>query len=74
MTDKLEAVKARFVSEGVSIAEWARAHGFNVLTVYRLLAGRVKGVRGEGYRIAVALGLKVEPSEFRFRPTLDDAA
>ncbi|MGD9924332.1 MAG: DNA-binding protein [Variibacter sp.] len=67
MTDKRSQVKARFGAEGVSIAAWARAQGFNTLTVYRVLAGRVKGTRGEAHKIAVALGLKKEPTVPRFR-------
>lgn len=64
MSKNRDQVKAQFVAEGVSIAEWARARGFNCLTVYRVLAGTVKGKRGEAHRIAVALGLK-KPAEAR---------
>lgn len=61
MADDRLDVKARFEAEGISIAEWAKSRGFNVLTVYRVLSGRVKGKRGESHRIAVALGLKAQP-------------
>jgi gp16 family phage-associated protein len=67
MADKRSEVKARFVAEGISIAQWARARGFSEVMAYRVLAGKVKGTRGEAHRIAVALGLKVEPREPRFR-------
>jgi gp16 family phage-associated protein len=70
MAKNRNQVKAQFVSEGVSIAEWARVHGFNCLTVYRVLAGKVKGKRGEAHRIAVALGLKKEPKDTEFRKDL----
>ena len=66
-------VKARFEAEGVSVAEWARANGFNCFTVYRVLSGRVKCVRGEGHRIAVALGLKSEPKNPTFKSAVDAA-
>jgi gp16 family phage-associated protein len=66
MSEKRSEVKARFKAEGVSIAKWAKARGFNVLTVYRVLDGRVKGIRGEAHQIAVALGLKKEPKSPTF--------
>lgn len=67
MTDNILQVKARFIAEGISIAEWARARGFNHRTVYRVMSGELKGTRGEAHRIAVALGLKVQPRTLRFR-------
>lgn len=73
MADKLARVKARFVSEGVSIAEWARVRGFNVLTVYRVLSGKSKAVRGESHQIAVALGLNDTPKTLKFRDAVDAA-
>jgi gp16 family phage-associated protein len=66
MTDKRSLVKEQLEAEGITIAEWAKARGFNVLTVYRVLAGRVKGTRGEAHKVAVALGLKASPRERRF--------
>ena len=73
MTDKLNRVKARFEAEGVSIAEWARARGFDRKLVYRLLNGEVKGTRGQAHKIACELGLKREPDNLHFRPTVDAA-
>ena len=70
MADKLSQVKARFEAEGVTIAGWAKARGFNVLTVYRVLSGKSKAIRGELYRIAVALGLKKQPARPRFSTDL----
>lgn len=66
MVEKAANVKARFEAEGMSIAAWARLHGFNCITVYRVLSGEVKGTRGEAHRIAVALGMKEEPKHKRF--------
>ncbi len=70
MAEKRSKVKARFMAEGVSIAEWARARGFDHKMVYRVLAGEVKGKRGKAHEIAVALGLKSEPADMRFRPDI----
>lgn len=53
-----EQVKAEFERAGISIAEWARAHGFDRMTVYGVLSGRHRGSRGKTHEIAVALGLK----------------
>ncbi|MFM0526950.1 DNA-binding protein [Paraburkholderia strydomiana] len=53
-----EEVRNAFASHGVTVVEWARAHGFNPDSVYAVLLGRTRGTRGEAHRIAVALGLK----------------
>jgi len=54
------AEDVRFVIEAssVSISEWARANGFSAGLVYAVLKNRRKCLRGQSYRIAVALGLK----------------
>lgn len=62
-----EEVKDWFYRHGVSVADWARAHGYSATIVAAVLAGRSKGSRGQGHRVSVALGLKpaiksVEPS------------
>jgi len=66
MAEKAADVKARFEAEGIAIAEWARARGFEPRMVYRALSGELKGKRGTGHRIAVALGLKDEPANARY--------
>lgn len=53
-----EEVKDAFTAHGVTVVEWARAHGFSADSVYAVLLGRTRGTRGESHRIAVALGLK----------------
>lgn len=73
MTDKRTQVKARFLAEGVSVADWARARGLNPKLVYRVLDGSVLGVRGQAHKIAVELGLKTEPKALHFRPMVDAA-
>ena len=60
----LDAVRRRFYSQGKTVTDWAREHGFDVHLVYGVLNGRLRARRGESHRIAVALGLKaVEDSE-----------
>lgn len=51
-------VRRLFVDNGVSITEWATAHGFRREVVYGVLSGRLRGHRGEAHKIAVALRLK----------------
>jgi gp16 family phage-associated protein len=50
--------RAIFENSGWSVAEWARLQGFSTGLVYQVLEGRRKCLRGQSYRIAVALGLK----------------
>lgn len=43
---------------GISVAQWARDHGFSEPLVREILAGRKKCLRGQSHNIAVALGMK----------------
>lgn len=70
MHNKLESVKAAFQSNGITIAEWSRANGFDEKTVYAVLLGRNKAGRGEGHRVAVALGLKEESANLELSARL----
>lgn len=45
-------------SRGISISEFARAHGLDRVTVSDLLRGKTKGLRGVAHDAAVALGIK----------------
>jgi gp16 family phage-associated protein len=54
----IDQAKMTFYLQGLSIADWAREHDFHQDTVYAVLSGRSKGLRGESHRIAVKLGLK----------------
>ena len=54
-------VRAWLARHGVTITEWAKAHGFKPAVVASLLAGRTQGNWGEAYGAAVALGLKAAP-------------
>lgn len=53
-----EEILEQFRRNGISIAGWATAHGFNTNLVFEVLAGRKKGVRGQAHKIAVLLGMK----------------
>lgn len=58
LTNSLHEVRSVFSDSGVSIAEWARVNGFSTGLVYQVLEGRRKCMRGQSYRIAIALGLR----------------
>lgn len=57
-TKTARQVRTELRRSGVSIAEWARANQASYSLTHELLAGRIKGHRGESHRIAVLLGLK----------------
>lgn len=44
---------------GISAAEFARAHGFSRMTIVDLLRGKRVGRRGEAHNAAIALGMKL---------------
>lgn len=50
-----------FKDHGVSVASWARQRGFSAASVYAVIHGRCKCLRGESFLIAVELGLKPAP-------------
>ena len=54
----LQDVRNAFVNGGISVSDWADAHGFRRENVYALLSGRTRGRRGQAHEIAAALGLK----------------
>lgn len=55
---QLSEVRAIFIENGISVAEWARNHNFSLALVYAVLKGRNQATRGKSHQIAVALGLK----------------
>lgn len=57
-TKTIAQVKRDFLEAGISVAEWARANGFDRMTVVDVLRGHRQGKRGEAHRVAVALGIK----------------
>ena len=52
-----------FADRGITISEWALARKFNPALVYQVLAGTRKAVRGDSFKIAVALGMKSIPAD-----------
>jgi gp16 family phage-associated protein len=61
-----EEVRRMFNEAGITVTDWARENGFRRADVYAVLNGRLKGSRGVGHKIFIALGLKAEPSEENF--------
>ena len=57
-----DQVKQQFKQRGVTVKEWAEENGFRTNAVYRVLNGIDKAYYGNGHKIAVALGLKVDHS------------
>ncbi len=50
-----EEVKAAFYAKGLTIAEWAKANGYDRHYVYSVLNGQIKAHRGKGYEIKAHL-------------------
>lgn len=51
-------VKEEFRRRGITVAGWAREHGFSRVAVMRVLSGKARGYWGDAHRIAVMLGVK----------------
>lgn len=56
-----ESANTWFISHGICKSHWAEAQGINRMILVDLLRGRLKGLRGEAHRAAIALGLKADP-------------
>lgn len=56
-----EEVQTWFQSQGISIADWAIANGFNAALTREVIKGR-RCIRGQSHHIAVALGMKATPN------------
>ena len=56
------SANAWFIRHGICKTHWAKAQGFDRMTIVDLLRGRLKGLRGEAHHAAVALGLKANPA------------
>ena len=54
--------KADLMRHGLTVRDWARANGFSEMLVYAVLSGKNKASRGESFKIAIALGLKMQPA------------
>ncbi|WP_409302195.1 DNA-binding protein [Pseudomonas sp. KCJK8993] len=53
-----QEARARLARQGISARDWAQQHTFNPSTVYAVLNGQKKCLRGEAHRAAVLLGIK----------------
>jgi len=56
-----DTAKAWFTRHGINKSAWARDLGIDRMVMVDLLRGRLKGLRGEAHRAAIALGLKANP-------------
>lgn len=50
------------IDQGLTLKEWAEAREYNPEYCSRVLTGLVKGNRGKGHDIAVAMGIKADLS------------
>ena len=50
------------IDQGITLKEWAEARNYNPEYCSRVLTGLVKGTRGKGHDIAVAMGIKADLS------------
>ena len=53
-----QAARTRLEMKGMSVKDWAVKHEFNPSTVYAVLNGQKKCLRGEAHRAAVLLRIK----------------
>lgn len=56
--DNLKVIRAGLLQMGKTYSQVARELGVDRTIVEGVLSGRLKGVRGEAHKVAVALGLK----------------
>ncbi len=52
-------IKEEMKDKGISITEWAESNNFPLGSVYSVLDGKLKAMRGTSHEIAVALGLRL---------------
>lgn len=53
-----QEARGRLARQGLTAKNWAEQHEFNPSTVYAVLNGQKKCLRGEAHRAAVLLGIK----------------
>jgi gp16 family phage-associated protein len=58
-----KAVLRDFSRRGKTIVEWAKENGYKPRTVYAVLNGQMKCLRGKGHEIAIGLGMKEAPRD-----------
>ena len=54
----IKQVRLDFYRHGISLALWARSHGYTEGQVSDVLRGKAQGRRGISHNVAVELGLK----------------
>ena len=69
----VDQARAWFQDQGRSVSAWSVEQGFNPALVYAVLKGERKCLRGQSFRIAVALGVKSAPERVRARGLTDHA-
>ncbi|WP_180129335.1 DNA-binding protein [Rhodoferax sp. BLA1] len=55
---KFAEIRDLFAQSGISCSEWARQNNVDRRTLYAVLSGKSRCLRGESYKIAVLLGLR----------------
>ena len=60
-TVKFAEIRDWFAENGISCSEWARRNNVDRRTLYAVLSGKSRCLRGESYKIAVLLGLRSQP-------------
>lgn len=53
-----QEARERLERQGISVKDWAEQHGLTSSTVYAVLNGQKKCLRGKSHRAAVLLGIK----------------
>lgn len=53
-----QEARERLEQQGISVKQFAQQHGLHPSTVYAVLLGQKKCLRGEAHRAAVLLGIK----------------
>ena len=66
--DMIRAAKARLALAGETMEQWAASNGYPPKSVYNVLSGRRACIRGESFKIAVALGLRPDLHRVDERP------
>lgn len=63
--------RKQLIDQGLTLKEWAEARDYNPEYCSRVLTGLVKGTRGKGHDIAVAMGIKADLSA-KHQPTVSE--
>lgn len=61
-TKTIEQFMAELEARGETLVEWSKRHDFPLHAVYQMTSGITKGRRGQAHQIAVAMGIKADPS------------